>query len=249
MFTLRKDKLQNVFKAEASGTALSLEVYDIIGADIFGDGITAEAISEALRTNTYDSITLRVNSPGGDAFEGVAIYNLLKNNGKPVNVYVDGLAASAASIICMAGDTITMGEASMMMIHNAIGMAYGNADDLRSLADTLDKVTESIADVYVNRTKNKKSDVLDMMTAETWMTAKEAVKNGFATEVAGKGGYKNSFDLSAFKNTPEELKVQAVAEPVVMATEPTPEPVVITEPEEDYKIGLMRKRIEIEKRK
>ena len=149
---------------------------------------------------------MRLNSPGGDAFEGVAIFNVLKNYGKPVNVAVDGLAASAASIIAMAGDTITMGEGSMLMIHNAMGIAMGNASDLRQLADTLDSVSASIADIYVTRTGNSKTSVLDMMSAETWMSATEAVKNGFATTVAGKGKVSNSFDLSAFKNTPEALK-------------------------------------------
>jgi ATP-dependent protease ClpP protease subunit len=246
MVTLRKEQMPLQFKAEASGKSLSVEIYDVIGADIFGLGITASAVSAALdEQDDYDNIVVRLNSPGGDAFEGVAIYNVLKNYGKPVNVFVDGLAASAASIIAMSGDTITMGEGSMMMIHNAIGVAYGNADDLRQLADTLDTVSASIADIYVSRTKNSKTSVLEMMDAETWMNAKDAVKNGFATEVAGKGGYKNSFDLSAFKNTPEQFK--AVVEPEPVAAEPVVEQ--IAEPNESYKLSLLQKQVEINKRK
>jgi ATP-dependent Clp protease protease subunit len=240
---LRKEKLPTAFKSEATAGSLSVEIYDVIGADIFGEGVTASAVSAAINGETpYDSITVRLNSPGGDLFEGVAIYNVLKNSGKPVNVVVDGLAASAASLIAMAGDTITMGEGSMMMIHNAMAMAFGNADDFRRMSDTLDTVSASAADLYVGRTKMKKSDVLEMMSAETWMSAKDAVKYGFATAVQGKGKVSNAFDLSSFKNTPEELKEQA--EPVI-EVEPVVEPIV----EDDYKIELLRKRLEISKRK
>jgi ATP-dependent Clp protease, protease subunit len=197
------------FNAAQTANVLTLEVYDVIGADFFGDGITASAVSDAIaQAGSHDSVTLRINSPGGDAFEGVAIYNVLKNHGKPVNVCVDGLAASAASIVAMAGDTICMGTGSMMMIHPAQGMAMGDAKAVREFADTLDQVSASIADIYVERTKNSKKAVTDMMNAETWMSAKEAVKNGFATEVSSAAKVSNSFDLSAFqfKHVPEELK-------------------------------------------
>jgi ATP-dependent Clp protease protease subunit len=199
------------FNAVASDKVLTLEVYDVIGADMFGNGITASAVSDAIaQAGHHDSISLRINSPGGDAFEGVAVYNVLKNHGKPVNAYVDGLAASAASIVAMAGNTICMGTGSMMMIHPAQGMAMGDAKAVREFADTLDQVSASIADIYVERTKNSKKSVVEMMDAETWMSAKDAVKNGFATEVSG-NKVSNSYDLSTFqfKNTPEELKNQA----------------------------------------
>jgi ATP-dependent Clp protease protease subunit len=196
------------FNAAQAENVLTLEVYDVIGADFFGDGITASAVSDAIaQAGQHDSVALRINSPGGDAFEGVAIYNVLKNHGKPVNVYVDGLAASAASIIAMAGDTICMGTGSMLMIHPAQGMAMGDAKAVREFADTLDQVSASIADIYVERTKNTKKSVTEMMNAETWMSAKEAVKNGFATSVADNAKtVSNAFDLSTFKNVPEELK-------------------------------------------
>ena len=201
------NKLPIAFKAQAEGKSLSLQIYDVIGADMFGQGITASMVKAALdESGDCDDIQVNLNSPGGDAFEGVAIYNVLKNSGKPVCIVVDGLAASAASIVCMAGAKITMGEGSMIMIHEAMALCAGFADDMRQMADTLDTVSASIADIYVSRTKNSKTSVLEMMKAETWMGAKEAVKNGFATEVAGKGRVSNSFDLSRFKNVPEELK-------------------------------------------
>jgi hypothetical protein len=96
----------------------------------------------------------------------------------------------------------------MLMIHNAMALCAGFASDFRQMAETLDTVSGSIADIYVSRTKNKKSDVLDMMTAETWMGAKEAVKNGFATEVGGNAKITNSFDLSIYKNTPIALQAK-----------------------------------------
>jgi ATP-dependent protease ClpP protease subunit len=205
--TLRKDKTPTAFRAEASGKSLSLQIYDVIGADMFGQGITASMVKASMDDqDDYDDIQVNLNSPGGDAFEGVAIYNVLKNSGKPVCVIVDGIAASAASIVAMAGDTITMGEGSMIMIHEAMALCAGFADDMRQMADTLDTVSASIADIYVSRTKNSKTSVLEMMKAETWMGAKDAVNNGFATAVAGKAKVSNSFDLSAFKNVPEELK-------------------------------------------
>ena len=197
------------FNATQTEKVLTMEIYDVIGADMFGDGITASAVSDAIaQAGEHDCINLRINSPGGDAFEGVAIYNLLKNNGKPVQVNVDGLAASAASIVAMSGDKICMGTGSMMMIHPAQGMAMGDAKAVREFADTLDQVSASIADIYVERTKNSKKAVTEMMNAETWMSSKEAVKNGFATEVVSNSAVANSFDLSAFsfKNLPAELK-------------------------------------------
>lgn len=209
MNKLNSKDTRRFFNSSSADATLTLEIYDAIGADMFGDGITASAVSAALNTaGQFDSITMRLNSPGGDLFEGVAICNLLKSAGKPVNVVVDGLAASAASLIAMAGDTITMGDGSMMMIHRAMAMAAGFSDDLRQTADTLDTVSASAADIYVARTGMKKDAVLDMMKAETWMSAQDAVKLGFATAVAGKAKVTNAFDLSLFKNTPVEFKIK-----------------------------------------
>jgi ATP-dependent protease ClpP protease subunit len=198
-----------IFNSAMSENSLVLTCYDAIGEDMFGAGITAQAFQQALDAQPdYSDITLRVNSPGGDAFAGVAIYNLLKASKKPVNVIVDGLAASAASIVCMAGDTITMNQGSVMMIHEAQALAMGDKAAMLKMADTLETVTGSIADIYVGKTKNSKKSVLAMMAAETWMDPKDAVANGFATAVGKAGAIKNSFDLSRFKNTPIELQAK-----------------------------------------
>ena len=110
----------------------------------------------------FTRLAVRINSPGGDAFEGVAIHNLLRAQGKPVDVYVDGIAASAASIIAMAGDTRSMGSNTMMMIHNAWSSCTGYADDMRKMADTLDRVSTAVAQTYIDRAGLSKDDVKDL---------------------------------------------------------------------------------------
>ena len=160
-----------------------LLVYEEIGENWWdGSGITAKGFKQELDGGgTYARIALRINSPGGDAFEGVGILNMLRAQGKPIDVYVDGLAASAASIIAMAGDTITMGSGAMMMIHNAWGMTVGNAAEHQKQVNALSAIDLSIAQAYADRTGQKLEDVKAMMDAETWMGAAECIAKGFAT--------------------------------------------------------------------
>lgn len=205
---MHKDK-NRFFNAVTANGTLTLDMYDFIGGDMFGDGITEGMVANALASSTSNAVTLNINSPGGDAFAGVAIRNVLSQSGRKVTVNVVGLAASAASIVAMAGDNIVMHSGSVMMIHPAQAMTMGSADDMRKMADTLDTVTNSIADIYVAKTGLDKSKVLDMMSAETWMSGEEAVANGFATAVSKEQkAVTNSYDLSilAFKNTPVELQ-------------------------------------------
>lgn len=211
MEIIRFKKEATTFTAKAEADTLTLEIYDAIGADWFGQGITASIVSDAMKTaGDYSCLNVRLNSPGGDLFEGVAIYNLFRSCGKPVNVSVDGLAASAASLVAMAGDTITMGVGTQMMIHRAMGGAMGYADDMRKLADILDSVSASAADIYVTRTGMKKDKVMKLMDAETWMSANEALDSGFATAVSEHKAQNvaGRFDLSMFKNTPVSLQVK-----------------------------------------
>ena len=208
-----KHNISKFFNASKAGDDLVMNIYGPIGLDWNGEGINDQSVADALNANSSSkSITVRVNSPGGSAFDGVAIYNLLKSSGKPVNVIVDGMAASAASIIAMAGSTITMNTGTMMMIHEGQSMAFGAADDMRKMAETLDTVTGSICDIYVARTGLKKADILQMQKVETWMSADEAVSKGFATSVAKDAkAVKNSFDLSKFqyKNSAPAFHLQA----------------------------------------
>lgn len=201
-----------------SGGALEMLVYgDIGGGGWWGDGdeITAKSIKQQLdAAGTFSKIVLRINSPGGDAFEGAAIYNLLRAQGKPIECYVDGLAASAASVIAMCGDTITMGTGAMLMIHNAWGFCIGYAADMEKEADTLRRISTSLADIYVARTGKSLEEIQALMDAETWLNAQECVDAGFchgiaarpADEEARAMAHARGFAiLRQFKNTPRPL--------------------------------------------
>ena len=165
--------------------SLELLVYEDIGEDWWsGGGVTAKSVkAEIDAAGPYTKISVRINSPGGDAFEGVAIYNLLRAQGKPVAVFVDGIAASAASIVAMAGDTRVMGQGAMLMIHNAWSMCVGYAEDMRKMGDTLDKVSASVAETYIARAGLTAEKAKELMDAESWLNAAAALELGLATGI------------------------------------------------------------------
>lgn len=147
--------------------------------------ISSTAIKKAIdQAGRHSSIRVRINSPGGDAFEGIAIHNILRSTGKRVETCVDGVAASAASIIAMAGDVRSMGHNAMMMVHNAWSACVGFADDMRQCADTLDKVSAAIRQTYVDATGQDDDYIQDLMDAETWLSSDDCIRDGFATEIA-----------------------------------------------------------------
>lgn len=158
----------------------SISIYDPIGSDFFGDGVTAKRIAAALRTLDGEDIVVNINSPGGDVFEGIAIYNLLRDHDGEVTVRVLGAAMSAASVIAMAGDRIEIGRAASMMVHNIWMIAVGNRNDLREAADTLEPLDEALASVYAARTGLKKAEVAKLMDKESWFTGEQAITDGFA---------------------------------------------------------------------
>src|SRR5690606_33758051 len=159
----------------------TITIFDVIGEDFWtGGGFTAKRMSAALRSIGNHDITVQINSPGGDMFEGIAIYNLLRGHPARVTVEVLGWAASAASIIAMAGDEIRMGLGTFMMVHNAWGVVVGNRHDMRDSAELFDGFDAAIADIYEARTGMKRAEIEKLMDAETFMGPSEAVKNGFA---------------------------------------------------------------------
>lgn len=168
-----------------------LSIFDDIGAF----GVSAKSFLNDLASAQGDSVRVEINSPGGDVFAGLAIYNGLRNSGKKVNVRVLGLAASAASLVAMAGDTIEMPENSFMMVHNPWGFAMGGASDMRDTADMLDKLGVSLASTYAKRTGKSAEEITALLDAETWMSAAEAVDAGFATAVISEVPVKAAFDL------------------------------------------------------
>lgn len=164
---------------QARSDEATITIYDVIGNDEFG-GVSAKRIASALRAIGPRDVTVNINSPGGDVFEGIAIYNLLRDHPYQVTVRVVGLAASAASIVAMSGDRIEMARASFMMIHNVWVLAIGNRNDLREIADWIEPFDDALADVYATRTGMEKKAVAKLMDKETWMNGSQAIDNGFA---------------------------------------------------------------------
>lgn len=170
--------------AAADGEDTSISMFDVIGEDWWtGNGVTAKRVSAALRSIGNQDVTVKINSPGGDMFEGIAIYNLLRAHKAKVTVEVMGWAASAASIIAMAGDEIRMGLGTFMMVHNAWGVVVGNQHDMRDAADMFGEFDGAIADIYEARTGLNRKDIVKLMDAETFMGPTMAVEKGFADSV------------------------------------------------------------------
>ena len=222
-------------KAQAESDQADVLIYDYIG----WGGVTAADFAKALTAITAKTISVRINTPGGDVFDGLAIFNSLKAHGSQIHVKVDGIAASIGSIIAMAGHTITMGESTFMMIHNPWALSIGNAADMREMAGILDKIGGSLADIYASRAKITKEQAQSWMDAETWFTADEAKAAGLADAVQGSGESaqaKTSFDLSGYAKVPA-----ALAAPTIPST-PTPDADSVR------RAALMRKRLALVER-
>lgn len=161
-------------------------IYDQIGVDFWtGEGVTPKSFISELRDieKTHKSLDLRINSPGGFVHDGFTIYNALKQSPLEINVYIDGLAASAAAFIAMAGNKIYMPKSAELMIHNAWGMVVGNAADMKKEAAHLESLNTMIGDIFAERTRKNKAEISSMMSSETWMNGEEAVRLGFADEL------------------------------------------------------------------
>ena len=163
--------------------SISLKLYDTIGDDGCGGGITTAQIEEALNNESNKPLNIYINSYGGEVFEGFAIYNMLKRYKGFKTVIVDGIAASIASVIAMCGDKVVMNEASMMMIHNASGVCIGNAEEMQKVVNALEQMNEVIKDVYRARTNLTDERLEELMNNETFMSAKECVEYGFADTI------------------------------------------------------------------
>ncbi|EPH1498116.1 TPA: Clp protease ClpP [Pseudomonas aeruginosa] len=210
--------------------ALSRGVAEILLYDEIGVwGITAQQFARELKAlGDLSLISLRIHSPGGDVFEGTAIYNLLKNHPARVEAHVDGLAASMASVIAMAADTIYMPENAMMMVHRPWGIQGGEADDMRRYADLLEKIEGTMVAAYMAKTGKSEEDIKSLLKAETWMDGREAVEAGFAdqlTEPLAAAAQLTSKRMKEFAHMPEALK--ALMQPrasTPAAAAPTPSP-------------------------
>jgi ATP-dependent Clp protease protease subunit len=158
-----------------------ITMFDTIGEDFWtGGGVTAKKVISQLRAIGDRPVEVQLNSPGGDMFEGIAIYNALREHQQEITVKVMGMAASAASIIAMAGDKVEIGAASFLMIHNAWVLAIGNRHDMMETATFLEPFDAAMRDVYAQRTGLKADEIAAMMDAETWISGSTAIEKGFA---------------------------------------------------------------------
>ena len=197
-----------MFKCEfrAARGAVELYVYGEIGESPFGEGITARQVVEAIQSHRgARSIDVRINSEGGNAMEGFAIYNALRREGerRKVNTFVDGAALSAASVVMMAGDTIEAAENSIIMIHDPHSIVAGNAAELRERADVLDTVGDQIADTYAGRaTSTTAAQFRRMMRNETWLKPADAAALGLVDVVGTPLDIAASFHKERWQNVP-----------------------------------------------
>jgi ATP-dependent Clp protease, protease subunit len=201
--------------AAAADKPETLSIYDEIGFW----GVQAKDFVTALGKVQSKELNVEINSPGGDVFAALAMFNALKASGKTINVMVMGVAASAASLIAMAGDKIVMPKNTFMMIHNPWSFAQGNADELRDTAATLDKIGSSLKAVYAARTGMDEKELDALLATDTWLTADEALASGFATEVVDSVTANAKFDMAR-----AELPAAVAALFKAAATAPEPAP-------------------------
>lgn len=162
----------------------TISIFDPIGFDPWtGEGVTAKRIAAALRAIDGADVTVNINSPGGDMFEGLAIYNLLREYSGKVVIKVLGLAASAASIVAMAGDEVRIARAGFLNIHNCWVVAMGNRYDLMDMAERLAPFDQAMADIYAARTGTSQDTMQQLMNADSWIAGSAAVEQGFADDL------------------------------------------------------------------
>ena len=188
------------FKITAKDEASEILIYDYVGWPFNDPRDLISSLAE------MDSVTVRINSPGGDVFDGMAIYNALSSHKGIVTTRADGLAASMASVLMMAGKKREAYDNAMIMIHNSRAYpGFGSAEDFKEIIDLLEKVDGNILNIYHEKSETGKRELADMMKAETWMTSKEAREKGFIDSIIDGKGTKANFDLSIFANVPDAL--------------------------------------------
>jgi ATP-dependent Clp endopeptidase proteolytic subunit ClpP len=177
-------------------------IYDEIGAF----GVPAKAFLDELKAlGPVAELTVRINSPGGSVFDGVAIYNALKRHDAAITVWIDGIAASIASMIAMAGDEVVMPENAMLMLHDPSGLVVGTAADMRGMAEALDRMKAGMVAAYRDKSGRDDAEIEALMREESWLSAQEAVALGLADRVEAPVRMAAHFDLSRFRNPPPQL--------------------------------------------
>ncbi len=205
------------FRVVCAADSAEIYLYDVIGEDYFG-GISAKMFADEMnKLKAVKNIDLRINSPGGSVFDGFTMYTLLKSSKANVNVFIDGLAASIASVIAMAGDSIEISSTGMMMIHEPSGMTFGGSEEHRKQADLLDKIRDQIVDVYASRTGMDKPVLADMMAGEKWFNPQEAMDAKMVDAIGADAAIAACLrpDLFKYKNMPKNFgQPQATSEEI-----------------------------------
>lgn len=205
----------------ADGEVLDVSILGDIGASFFSEGVTAASIDAQLKAHAAaKKIKVQMNTLGGDAFEGIAIHNLLRAHGAQIEVTIVGVAASAGSIIAMAGHKVVMGPGSMLMVHDPWTMAAGSADDLRATAEVLDSLRDGLVTIYQAKTGKKPAELRALLKAETWMTAEEAKAAGFADEISGKPVKAKAEGETVFLNSVAFPRAKVPEQLLALTTEP-----------------------------
>lgn len=196
------DSLERWQPMNAAEDDTTISILDLIGEDYWGEGVTAKRVSAALRRIGDRAVTVNINSPGGNFFEGLAIYNLLRNHPQKVTVNVIALAGSAASFIAMAGDEINISQAGFLMIHNTQLCACGDRNGFQDIIETMAAFDDVLSGIYATRTGASKADIAKMLDQETWISGDECVAQGFADGLFEPDGsaIENRADAGAFKS-------------------------------------------------
>lgn len=200
---------RNAFFSRAKDKKGEIYIYEEIGEGWFG-GISANSFVDALKNvGSVDVLDIYINSPGGNVFDGIAIYNQLKRFQAKKVVHIDALAASIASVLMLAGDEIRIAKNAQVMIHDPWGMCVGTAEEMRQSANALEQVKDTIVQTYVSRTKQDEEQIKKWMSDETWMTAMVAKERGFVDAIEEEEAdiEDMAFNLlKSFKNVPQELR-------------------------------------------
>ncbi|MEK5524136.1 head maturation protease, ClpP-related [Heyndrickxia sp. FSL W8-0423] len=237
----------NVVHDEETKTT-NITIYGVIGDAWFSDSFSASDIDQALNAAGTNDIVINLNSPGGDAFDGISIFNRLKRHNGKVTIHVDGYACSAASVIAMAADELVMELGSMLMIHEAGSLVWGSKRDMRKEADVLEELEEGIIDIYMTKAKVSREEIREKVDSETWFSAKKAVEIGFANKAEGSeddeleepNNIVNSvLDLEQKKNIINELK--NTLKPNNQKQEPSPTSTTTVENKGNGSFNLLKK--------
>ena len=201
-----KAEAKKPFRMAAKDGVGEIFIYEDIGESFWGDGTTAKSFADDLKAlGKVRILNIFVNSPGGSVFVGLSIYNQLRRHTARKNVFIDGIAASIASVIAMAGDEINIAANGFMMIHKPMAGNFGTDTEHHKIGDQLTKIGDSIINTYAERTGSPENVIGDMMEAETWMNAEEAVELGFADKITEEVQIAARFDLGQFSNVPEDV--------------------------------------------